>query len=156
MRPIVDLLGHASCFVSAAKIADHNIDPTRTELVERRGAIFRSLEGTEPDGVTDAVMARFGDALKGASLVRNPAAVHRKTAFVWNEACRLPGFPGRPVTLPSYRPIPKRAAVPEALLRTHWLGSRIGCSSLSMAGQSPPRPSPCSSRPRSASASVCA
>ena len=61
-------------------------------------------------------MARFGDALKGGSLVRNPGAVHRKTAFVWNEACRLPGFPGRPVTLPSYRPIPKRAAVPEALL----------------------------------------
>jgi integrase len=85
------------------------------KLPNRRGGIglarlarHASQEGIEPDQIDDAALERFITAVRQGSLHRNPNHLHRTTAKIWNEAARQSGVDIRQVTIPSYRPAPKR------------------------------------------------
>jgi integrase len=85
--------------------------PTK-ELRNGLSRFFRyaSARGITPADVDDAVLASFKSDLDAHSVVRNPEAVHRATAHLWNLAVsKVPGFPGTKITLPDYRKRPMRA-----------------------------------------------
>ena len=70
---------------------------------------YASAQGITPAEVDDAVLASFKSDLDAHIVVRKPKTVHRATAHLWNLAvATVPGFPGRKVTLPDYRPKPTR------------------------------------------------
>jgi integrase len=84
-------------------------------LAKRRGGIglsrlarHASREGIEPDQIDDAALERFITAVRQGSLHRNPNHLHRTIAKIWNEAARQPGLDLHQVTIPSFRPAPKR------------------------------------------------
>jgi integrase len=84
-------------------------------LAKRRGGIglsrlarHASREGIEPDQIDDAALDRFITAVRQGSLHRNPNHLHRTIAKIWNEAARQPGLDLGQVTIPSFRPAPKR------------------------------------------------
>jgi integrase len=84
-------------------------------LPKRRGGIglsrlarHASREGIEPHQIDDAALERFITAVRQGSLHRNPNHLHRTIAKIWNEAARQPGLDLGQVTIPSFRPAPKR------------------------------------------------
>jgi integrase len=85
------------------------------KLPKRRGGIglsrlarHASRESVEPNQIDDVALDRFITAVRQGSLHRNPNHLHRTIAKIWNEAARQPGLGLRQVTIPSYRPAPKR------------------------------------------------
>jgi integrase len=73
-----------------------------------RLARHASREGIEPDKIDDVALDRFITAVRQSSLHRHPNHLHRTIAKIWNEAARQPGIGLRQVTIPSFRPAPKR------------------------------------------------
>ena len=59
--------------------------------------------------INDEVMTEFITVVREKSLHRKPNDLHRKTAVIWNEIAReFPELGLRPVTIPSFRPTPRR------------------------------------------------
>ena len=73
-----------------------------------RLARHASRAGIEPQQIDDATIESFINAVRQGSLHRKPNDLHRSTAKIWNEAARRPGLDLCQVTVPSFRPAPKR------------------------------------------------
>jgi integrase len=73
-----------------------------------RLARHASAEGIAPQHIDDAVLESFITAVREGSLHRKPNDLHRRTAQIWNEAAGQPGLDLHLVTVPSFRPAPKR------------------------------------------------
>jgi integrase len=73
-----------------------------------RLARHASGEGIAPQDIDDAAIERFINAVRQGSLHRKPNDLHRKVTKIWNELAAQPGLGLRPVTVPSFRPAPKR------------------------------------------------
>jgi integrase len=73
-----------------------------------RLARYASAQGITPQQVDDAGLAGFITAVREGSFHRQPNVLHRRTAQIWNEAAGRPGLQLRKVTVPSFRPAPKR------------------------------------------------
>jgi hypothetical protein len=55
------------------------------------------------------VIADFMESIREGSLHRKPNDLHRQTAVIWNEVAReFPELGLRPVSVPSFRPLPRR------------------------------------------------
>jgi integrase len=68
----------------------------------RRFFHFASDLGIEPKQVTAAVFDRFLECLRQTTM-SDPRALDRQARKVWNRMCEtVPGWPGKPVTVPSY------------------------------------------------------
>jgi integrase len=85
------------------------------QLPRRRGVIglsrlarHASGEGIEPHQIDDAALERFINAVRQGSLHRNPNHLHRTIAKIWNQAAGQPGLDICQLTVPSFRPAPKR------------------------------------------------
>jgi integrase len=73
---------------------------------------WASNEAILPEAVDDTVMSRFHRHLTDEALVKDPNHLFRDSCKLWNDAVRsLPGWPGRPVTLPCFREL---VSFPEA------------------------------------------
>lgn len=74
-----------------------------------------SARGIAPDAVDDAVLERFAQWLRQETFVAKPNGVLRRTAQLWNRAAdTVAGWPGRRLTVPSFRP-PRRTLPLSAL-----------------------------------------
>jgi integrase len=73
-----------------------------------RLARHASRESIEPHQIDDVALDRFITSVRQSSLHRHPNHLHRTIAKMWNEAARQPGLGLRQVTIPSFRPAPKR------------------------------------------------
>jgi len=74
-----------------------------------RLAGYGSAEGIAPNDVNDAMIAGFMESVREASLHRKPNDLHRQTAVIWNEvACEFSELGLSPVSIPSFRPPPRR------------------------------------------------
>ena len=73
-----------------------------------RLARYASAEGIAPQHIDDAVLESFITAVRQGSLHRKPNDLHRRTAQIWDEVAEQPGLDLRRVTVPSFRPAPKR------------------------------------------------
>lgn len=63
-----------------------------------------SRNGIEPDEIDDATMAAFHRFLAEETFIHRPDRRFRQVAMLWNEVVGIiPGWPQRPVTLPSFR-----------------------------------------------------
>lgn len=63
-----------------------------------------SWSGIMPEAVDDSVMDRFHEHISDETFEKKPQHIHRDTCTLWNRAVlEVPGWPQRPVTLPSYR-----------------------------------------------------
>jgi integrase len=83
------------------------------KLPKRRIGLSRlarhaSREGIEPHQIDDAALERFMNAVRQGSLHRNPNHLHRTVAKIWNEVAGQPELDICQVTVPSFRPVPKR------------------------------------------------
>jgi integrase len=78
---------------------------------------YATSRGIEPNSVKDRVIEDFIAATRAQSLHRNPRALHRQTALIWNEAAGDPSLGLHKVVVPSFRGPPKRiewARLPES------------------------------------------
>jgi len=67
-------------------------------------ARWSSAHGIGPDEIDDAILDRFHRHLIDETMASRPQKSHQNTCRAWNKVCAaIPGFPGRPVTLPRYR-----------------------------------------------------
>ena len=68
---------------------------------------YCSANGIQPEDMSDEVLRQFYEALTEESLVENPYEAYRGAAKSWNNAmAQIPGWPGRPVSVPSKRAKP--------------------------------------------------
>jgi len=79
---------------------------------------YASAEALAPANVDDAVIESFVAWVRENALHRKPNDLHRQTAVIWNEVAEAhPEFGLQKVSIPSYRPAPRRvdwALVPES------------------------------------------
>jgi integrase len=80
---------------------------------------YASAKGITPQDVNDAIVAGFVSEVRQGSLHRNPNALHRQVALIWNEAASDPSLGLQRVTVPSFRGPPKR--IDWALLRPEFI-----------------------------------
>ena len=74
-------------------------------------AHYGSAEKLTPSDVNDEVIGDFIASIHEGSLHRKPNELHRKTTVIWNEvAVEFPEFGLCPVSVPSFRPPPRRIA----------------------------------------------
>jgi integrase len=73
-----------------------------------RLARYASAQGITPQQIDDPTLEGFITAVREGSLHRKPNDLHRSTAQIWNEVAGQPGLELRIVTVPSFRPAPKR------------------------------------------------
>jgi integrase len=74
-----------------------------------RMAGYASVNGLTPGDVNDSVIADFIAAIREGSFHRKPNGLHRTTTVIWNEIVHdFPELGLRPVTIPSFRPPPRR------------------------------------------------
>ena len=72
----------------------------------RRFMRWCNAEGISPEMVDDPAIARFFDALATTTLTPKPQKCYRETCRLWNIAvASVPGWPNRPVTVPSFREV---------------------------------------------------
>jgi integrase len=69
---------------------------------------YATSRGIEPNSVNARVIDDFIAATRAQSLHRNPRALHRQTALIWNEAAGDPKLGLHEVAVPSFRGPPKR------------------------------------------------
>jgi integrase len=89
----------------------------RAHIGLSRLARYASRQGITPEDMDDDVIPGFITAVREGSLHRDPNALHRQVALIWNEAARDPALGLRLVTVPSFRGPPKRidwALLPDA------------------------------------------
>jgi integrase len=82
----------------------------RAQIGLSRFARYASQEGVAPADVSDQVLDRFIAAVREGSLHRQPNALHRQVALIWNEAARDSDLGLKLLIVPSFRPQPKRVA----------------------------------------------
>jgi integrase len=86
-----------------------------------RLAHYGSAAGLKPVDIDDGVITNFMDSIRENSLHRKPNDLHRKTTLIWNEVAReFPELGLRPVSIPSFRPDPRRidlSVLPETFHR---------------------------------------
>ena len=87
-----------------AKLSDKRSQIGLSRLARYAGSI-----GVGADQICDEVIADFSAEVRDASLQRQPNNLYRQTTAIWNEvAPRLTDLSLTPVTVPSFRPPPKR------------------------------------------------
>jgi integrase len=83
--------------------------PPKSALAVQLTRLFHycSANGIQPEDMNDEVLRQFYEALTEESLVENPYEAYRGAAKSWNNAvAQIPGWPGRPVNVPSKRAEP--------------------------------------------------
>jgi len=76
-----------------------------------RGMHFFSREQVLPVQVDNPATEAFLDHLVNQTVKDKPEKTHQHFCKIWNDACReIPGWPGKPVTVPSYR---RRISLPK-------------------------------------------
>jgi integrase len=111
----------ASGLVAMLKSAGLPVDPAWEKLLAgmpqrvraglSRFARWASLRQVGPEGVDDAVVARFVAELELATLVRGLRDLQRKVALSWNALVRLAAsLDLKEVTVPSFKPGPTRVS----------------------------------------------
>jgi integrase len=108
--------------------------PPKSALAFQLTRLFHycSANGIQPEHVNDEVLQQFYAALTAESLVENPYEAYRGAAKSWNNAmAQIPGWPGRPLSVPSKR------AKPFSLAWTDFpatLGEQVEAHLASLAG----------------------
>jgi integrase len=80
----------------------------RAHIGLSRLARYASAHGLGPEGINDHVVEKFIAAVRQGSLHRNPDRLHQRVTKIWNEAARDRALGLKPVSVPSFRPPPKR------------------------------------------------
>jgi integrase len=94
----------------------------RAHLGLSRLARYASSQGIHPREINDKVINDLIAVVREGSLNRNPNALHRQVALIWNEAAADHELRLKPVTVPSFRPPPKR--IDESLLAVSFIDDR--------------------------------
>jgi integrase len=96
------LTGPWQVLIAKLKTKRHRIGLSRL-------AHYASAAGLKPVDVDDGVIKVFMTSIREGSLHRKPNDLHRTTTVIWNEVARaFPELGLRPVSIPSFRPAPKR------------------------------------------------
>jgi hypothetical protein len=123
----------ASGVITVKKTAGRKVSASWEELFSRltarrahlglsRLARYASDHGIEPKEINDKVIDNLIAEVKEASLHKNPRALHRQVAMIWNEAAADSSLGLRRVAVPDLRGPPKR--ISESLLPLSFIRDR--------------------------------
>ncbi len=90
----------------------------RAHLGLSRLARYASANGIDPADVDDGTIEAFIATVRAETLHRNPNALHRKVAQIWNEAAACSSGALQSVHVPSFKRPPQRvdwSTLPESL-----------------------------------------